>query len=219
MRKIIFIAAAFLLTGCLTSQIVSTWKAESLPAIRSDTVLIVGILRDADRNLRERMEAHIAGDLASLGYTAYTATKKFGTHFFLKTPWSTAKQALDKAGIHSIITVVLMGKAEPRYLTCTPADTLPCTKVQNRFADYFASANTLLECPTWYAFSTVHYWESNLFDLANERLLFSVQTTSFDAVSDNALAHEFAQKMVQRMVKEKVLEKHPPASARIATGF
>ena len=57
----------------------------------------------------------------------------------------------------------------------------------------------------YYVFNTKYFWESNLYDLKSNRLLYSAQSQSFDPVSTESLSHEYGKMIVKDMVKNKVI--------------
>ncbi len=69
------------------------------------------------------------------------------------------------------------------------------------------AADLVIDVPDYYDVSTKYFWESNFYDLTLNKLLFSVQTQSFDPSSVSDLAHEYGQKIIQSMTKTGVLQK------------
>jgi hypothetical protein len=59
--------------------------------------------------------------------------------------------------------------------------------------------------PGYYETSTRYFWECNLYNPQSQKLVYSVQTQSFDPASVDALAHEHGKKIVQAMIKDGVL--------------
>ena len=67
--KLIIILFIFLLaTGCSSSKITSSWKAPATTATTINKIMVVGLIREADRTIREKMEEHMIGDLKDMGY-------------------------------------------------------------------------------------------------------------------------------------------------------
>src|SRR5687768_17283901 len=128
--KWIITALAFIgifATGCSTSFITSSWKSDSLPSQSYKKILVLGLIGDPDRAVREKMEEHIAGDLRDLGYAATCACQEYGPKAFAGL---TEKQALEKImndGYDAVVTVVLLNKTkEPVY---NPGRTGPGSEV------------------------------------------------------------------------------------------
>ena len=126
--------------------------------------MVLGIIREADRNTRIQMENHLVSDLKSLGYNAFSAYEEYGPKMFQNMTY------------HS------------------------------RIWGYYYSLNTRVGEPGYYQVTTKYFWESNLYDLIENKLLFSVQTQSYDPPSADASAHQYGQKIIQSIVKHGVLQ-------------
>src|SRR6476659_3230660 len=83
MKKILSLLAVFgLMAGCSSTRITSAWKAPDAQPRSYQKIMVVGIIREADRNIREKMEDHLVGDLRDLGYNAVSAYREFGPKTF-----------------------------------------------------------------------------------------------------------------------------------------
>ena len=67
--KVLF-AALFMLASCTSSRITSSWKSPDMQQKKYKKILVLGLLKETDRSLRQKMEEHIIGDLKTLGYDA-----------------------------------------------------------------------------------------------------------------------------------------------------
>jgi hypothetical protein len=83
----------------------------------------------------------------------------------------------------------------------------PYATYHGRIWGYYNSLYNRIQEPGYYQVSTRYFWESNFYDLTENKLVFSVQTQSFEPPSTDALAHEYGQKIIQSMVKNNVLAK------------
>ena len=114
-RYRIAIVAWILLAGCSTSRITSSWKAENIQPKEYNKILVLGLVNDPDRSLREKMEEHLVGDLKALGYNAVCSCDEFNPKAFEN---MSEKQALDKlnnSGIDAVLTIVLLNKSKEGY--------------------------------------------------------------------------------------------------------
>lgn len=59
--------------SCKSTYITSTWKAPDITPRKYNKMMVLGIIREADRSIKERMEDHLVGDLKTLGYNASSA--------------------------------------------------------------------------------------------------------------------------------------------------
>jgi hypothetical protein len=53
-----------------SSYISSSWKSENVQPQKYKKIVVLGLVRDTDRSMREKMEQHIVDDLKELGYDA-----------------------------------------------------------------------------------------------------------------------------------------------------
>ena len=60
--------------------------------------------------------------------------------------------------------------------------------------------------PGYYVTTTRYFWESNLYSTANQKLIFTVQTESFDPTSTEKMAHEYGT-MIANELNDDVIQK------------
>lgn len=200
-----------LLSSCSTTQITSAWKAPDATAKKYNKLMVVGIIREVDRNLREQMENHLVDDLKALGYNAFSAYKEYGPKTFQDMTEQQVTDKLSKEGVDAVMTVVFLDKKQERYYVPGRVVYSPYIIYHNRFYGYYRSVYNRIETAGYYEVSTKYFWESNLYDLADHKLIYSVQTESFEPASVDALAHEYGKKIIENMIKSNVLSKQGEA--------
>ena len=209
MKKIIgMLVLIFLAAGCTTSRITSTWKAENVVAKDYKKVMVLGLIREADRTIQENMENHLVDDLKDLGYNAVSALKEYGPKAFDKMDEDEALAKLKASGIDAVITIVLLDKEKER--TYVPGRLIysPYGYYYGRFWGYYGTIYRRIYEPGYYVTDTRYFWESNLYDLSDhQQLVYSVQTQSFAPANSDALGHEYGELIVKCMVKANVLSK------------
>lgn len=169
--------------------------------------MVVGIIREADRSLREGMETHLAGDLRTAGYNAVCACEEYGPKAFQNMAEDEVIKKLNGQGYDAVLTVVLLNKQKERFYVPGRVMYTPYNIYYNRFWGYYRSVWSRIETKGYYEETTNYFWESNLYDLAPQKLVYSIQTKSFDPTSTDALAHEYGKLIVRNMVKNGVLPK------------
>lgn len=203
-----YLVLAFFIVNCSTSaRITSTWKAPEATAKKFNKIMVLGIIREADRSIKEQMEDHLVGDLKELGYNAFSAYDVYGPKAFDGMTEQQANQKLAADGIDGVISVVLLDKQKERHYIPGRVVYSPYIVYHNHFWGYYHSIYTRIGDPGYYEITTKYFWESNLYDLTTNQLVFSVQTQSFDPESRENLAHEYGKKIVQAMVNANVLQK------------
>ena len=209
MTKLIWIGFALFIiaAGCTsTSKITSTWKAKNVEPKNYNKILVLGLMNVADRTIREKMEEHLAEDLNTLCYNAICACEVFDPKAFNNMTEEAAINKLKNQGIDAVLTVVLLDKQkESKYV---PGNIYysPYGYYYNRFWGYRSTLYRRIYEPGYYVSDTKYFWESNLYDMASQQLVYSVQTQSFSPDNANILGHEYAKLIVKDIVKHKVLQ-------------
>lgn len=207
MKKLLWLSMPLLLiiTACTTSRITSTWKAENTVAKKYNKILVLGLIREADRSIQENMENHFVGDLQALGYNAVSSLKEYGPKVFDNIDEEDAVSKLKNSGIDAVITIVLLDKAKERKYIPGNLYYSPYGYYYNRFWGYRAVLTHRIYEPGYYVIDTKYFWESNLYDMQTQKLVYSVQTQSFDPATSESMGHEYGRMIVKDMAKNNVL--------------
>lgn len=204
---VLLLPLLMLAAGCSTSMITSSWKSPDAATRTYKKVLVLGLISEPDRTLREKMEQHLAGDLRDLGYTAQCACEAYSPKTFDGLTEKQAIQLIQKDGFDAVVTVVLLDKQKERYYTPGRIYYSPYTVYHRRFWPYYTTMYGRISEPGYYSVQTNYFWETNLYDLNDGNLVYSVQSQSFTPESSGSQAHEYGQMIIKDMVKSKVLEK------------
>lgn len=209
MKKIKWTIIILLLVavGCTTSKITSSWKESSHVAKLYNKVMVLGLIRDADRTIQENMENHLVSDLKDLGYNAVSSMGEYGPKAFDNMTEEEAIGKIKNGGIDAVVTIVLLDKEKERKYV--PGNTYysPYGYYYNRFWGYRATLYRRIYEPGYYVTDTKYFWESNLYDMVTQKLVYSVQTQSFDPANTESLGHEYGQLIIQDMVKNNVIKR------------
>jgi hypothetical protein len=175
--------------GCSTSKITTFWKAENTVPQSYNKIMVLGLIREADRTIQENMENHLVGDLKELGYNAVSSLQEYGPRAFDNMNEEAAIDKLKNSGVDAVITIVLLDKKkESRYV---PGNMYysPYGYYYNRFWGYRTALYHRIYEPDYYVTDTKYFWESNLYEMVNQKLVYSVQTQTFDPVDSESLGH------------------------------
>ena len=200
MKKIIpaILILIIFINGCSSSKITTSWKAKGAIAQPYNKIMVIGIIREADRSIQEKMESHIVGDLQKMGYTALSSLKEYGPVAFKKGDTAAALVKLNESGVDAVLTIVLLDKEkEQQYVA---------SNYRNRFFSYRYEMYQRIFEPGYYVTNTKYFWESNFYNLKTKQLIYSVQTQSFNPDDAETLAHEYGKLIVKDMMKEQVLK-------------
>jgi len=208
MKTIQCIAFAVLLTamGCRSSRITSTWKAENISPKTYQKIMVLAVIRDSDRSLQQNMENHMVGDLKDLGYNAISSLQVYGPKAFDKMDEEDVINKLKNSGVDAVITIVLLDKQKERKYVPGNIQYSPYSYYFNHFWNYRNTLYTRIYQPGYYVTNTKYFWESNLYELSTQKLIYSVQTQSFDPANSDRLGHEYGQMIVKSIVDHQILK-------------
>jgi hypothetical protein len=210
MKKIKWLSVlmVMLLAGCISSKITSTWKAPDVVPRSYIKILVLALIHEADRTIHQDMENHFVDDLKALGYKAISAYNEYGPKAFTKMEETEALMKIKSKSVDAVITIVLLDrKRETSYIPGRISYS-PYAYNYNRFWGYRSALYFRIYQPGYYVTNTKYFWESNLYDMSTQKLVYSVQTQSFDPADSEILAHEYGRLIVKQMVKENILPDH-----------
>ena len=211
MKKIFaaFFSLSVILTSCSSgTQVTSSWKSPDAPssAATYKKVMVVALLSEKDRSMQQAMETQMVNELTAKGISAASAYQIYGPKMFSKNENQALRQ-LKKAGADAVMTISLLDKKKETNYVPGNATFAPVGIYYNRFWGYYNYAYSRMYNPGYYTTNTSYFWESNLYDVAANKLVYSVQTESFDPSSTQSLSKDYSKKILENMMKQGVLVK------------
>jgi len=201
----------FLLLSCSGSRITSRWASENVQPKKYNKILVLGLMNH-ETSLREKVEKHIVGDLKDLGYNATSSFEEYGPKEFEPGNEKAILEKLHSSGVDAVLTIVLLDKVKERYYVPARVQYSPYSIYSNRFPGYYQTMYNRVFTQGYYTEETKYFWESNFYQADNRELLYSTQTSSFDAGSVEMLAHQYGRTIILDMVKHKVFVKPDESS-------
>jgi len=198
---------AVIFFSCQTSKITNTWTDKNVSPKKYNKILVLGVLKDDDRELQSKMEKHLAGDLNELGYIAFAASDIFPPGTFIKGDTAKATEAINSKSFDAVLTVVLLDKEKERYYVPGRVINTPFVTYYDRFGRYYYTIFDRIYTEGYYTTDTKIFWESNFYDLEEKKMIYSSQTRSFDPGSKESLAHYYGVLLANSLVKSRVLIK------------
>lgn len=200
-----WLLALLFVTACTTTKITSSWKAANVQPKHYSKILVLGLIKDSDRSLQEKMEAHLVDDLKSKGYNAVGSLQEFGPKAFSNVTEAEALARLKQSNIDAVVTIVLLDKQKERNYVPGRMYYSPYVMYYNRFWPYYGTLNYRIYEPGYYVTDTRYFWESNVYEVSTQSLLYSVQTKSFDPANSESLGHEYGRLIIADIVKNNIL--------------
>ena len=201
----ILIILIIICTGCSSSKITSYWKDTNVVRKEYKKIMVLGLIRESDRSLQQNMENHLVGDLQIIGYNAISALQYYGPKSFEKIEEQAAIEKIKNTGVDAVITIVLLDKKKERKYIPGNIYYSPYSYYYNHFWGYRSTLYNRIHEPGYYVTDTKYFWESNLYDMDTQKLVYSVQTQSFEPSNSETMGHEYGQMMVKHMIKNNLL--------------
>lgn len=195
----------FLLPGCSSSRITSSWKSDSAQPQTFTKIIVLGLIRENDRHLRESMEQQLVTGLRNLGYDATCSCDEYNPKSFENMTEEQALAKLKNSGVDAVMTIVLLDKTRERYYVPGRVQYTPYRMYYNRFWGYSRTMYGRIYTEGYYTEDTKYFWETNLYALQDNELIYSAQSQSFDPASSAKMGEEHAVMLTKDMLKKKVL--------------
>lgn len=205
--------AALAVFGCAHPHVVTTWKPVNTKHILLNKILVTGIVQDTNLALRRLMEQQFVTDLKSRGYNAVAATEEFGPGGLANLQQEQTYQKLCGQGIDAVLTIALLDKKKEQKYVPARVHYYSSLYYYNRVWDYKKIRADLQNQPDSNSKDTQYLWECILFDLSTLQPLYSAQTRSFDPALTTSEAQGYANRMVNLLLKEKLIAKPEPVKA------
>lgn len=214
MKKILIAVLVFAAVACSTTRITSSWNAkDAMPQVYKK-ILVLGLIKENDLELRKNMEQHLVDDLKSHGYNAISSLEEYGPKMFGEMDEEKVLRRIRKSGVDAVMTIVLLSKEQEREYIPAKVYYSPYTTYQSHFWGYYTTMNARIYEHGYYQLNTKYFWESNFYGMGDgKKVLYSVQTKSFNPSTASALAHEYGKLIVKDIIRAGVMLKGEPQLA------
>lgn len=199
-----FLICCLLLTqACGPSQrVTSSWRnPEHALGKRYQKVFISAIT--GNHRVRVSLEDHMARAAREQGMAVVRSLDEFPATFTRETTPDKERMLsrIRELRCDLIFTVtVLEKKSEARYVPGTPY--MPYAGYGMRFRGYYQYWWPIMYDPGYYTTERTYSMEGNLFDVDSEKLIWSVQTESFNPDGIDAFSRGLTEVMLERAVKD-----------------
>lgn len=191
------------LVSCGSTKLISSWKAPDVSDQKFSKVLVIGLMGNKDRSLRENVENIIIQQLQTKGINAGSAFAEYGPRTFEGLDEPAALKKLRNKGYDGAVTVALLDKSKEKRYNPGMTGLYPGTY---RFWGYYRTIYTRIYEPGYYTISNKFMLEASVYDLNSDKLIYSAQTKSVDPASPQSLASEFSDKIFEDMSKKGVIK-------------
>jgi hypothetical protein len=193
-------------TDCSSSIITSSWKSDKITASEFKKIMILAIDGSQNHELRAAMENHLSDDLRERGYTVISAIKEYGPKYFEGLKEEEALSKLKTSQVDAVLTVVMLNKEREQQYVPGNIYYSPYFIHHGSFWGYYSTIYSRIYDPGYYTEQTNYFWESNLYDMSKNALLYSVQTKSFEPSSSESLGHEYGKLIIKDMSEKGLIK-------------
>lgn len=202
MKKIFLIAAIPLLfASCSSSKITDSYSIQNsnTPAKK---ILVLGLFSEKNRTAKRAMETELAKNLEKMGYETVTATEEYGPTAFRNMNEQQALAKLKENGFESVVTITLVNKdKQKRYV---PGNYGYNPGFWNYYSYYSPWGYRPNYSPGYTETNTSYVFETNLYDVNNNQLMYSAESKTVDAGTMGNLANDYAKDIVRDMKRKNV---------------
>ncbi len=194
-----------LLAACSSTNVTNSWKDKDVSQSTVRKVMVLAMLPEKDRMLRQEMEYQMVEDLSKKGFVAVSALQEHGPKAFEGMTEKQVMDQLDKSKIDGVITIGLQDTETSENYVPGSVRYEPYAVRYNRFYRTYQTFYTRQYTPGYTDRQTNYFFETNLYDVNSNKLLYSAQSKSFDPSSAEQIASEVAKAVVKDMEKNNIL--------------
>jgi hypothetical protein len=194
-----------------TVDVIASWiNKEKIPAEPGKSVFITVLTHNM--NVRSELENELASVATANGIRAVKSlsvlTPVTGVPDSVIMPIFVKK--VTESGCSSVLLVSLLdSKNETKYIKGSSYSYDPTSYYgfYGTYPTYYASTYSTISTPGYYVSDDTYYLESNLYDVATQGILFSIQTKAVNPDDINKASHEFATTLVDELKDNGLLKK------------
>jgi hypothetical protein len=194
-----------LLAACSSTNVTNSWKAQDISQANFRKVLVVAMVPEKDRDLRQQMENEMVDDLSKKGYSALSSYAEYGPKAFAGMNEKQVLHELDRNNVDGVITIGLQNTEKSENYVPGNVRYEPYAVVYNRFYRTYQTYYNRVYTPGYSEERTNYFFETNLYDVNGNKLLYSAQSQSFDPSSASQIANEVSKAVVKDMEKKGIL--------------
>jgi hypothetical protein len=201
-----FICLTIWLSGCSSTKISSAWKDPSFQGKKYKNIIVIGIMEGKIRkSLRLSFEEHIVSDLKEMGYKAIGSAEAYGLKSFAGKTEIEIMQILKKDSYDAAITTTLLDVTKEHNYVRGHVDFWPGGIYYSRFGRYYSYWYDRVYTPGYFVTNTNYIIEGNLFDIEDDKIIFTAQTESMDPSTIDNLAHRISKSLLKSMKEKSIL--------------
>ncbi len=201
----LLLAALFALGGCSTTTMISSWRAPEVHRQDLDKMLVLGMMGNKDRELRENLEVAIVQELQDRGINATPASTVFGPRGFKGLSEDQVTQKVKAEGYTSVLIVSLVDREKEKMYNPGMVYAQPVMVGYSRYYHRYMYVYKQVYSPGYYSNTTSYMLQGEIYSVKGNQLLYSGQTKSYDPSSSTSLAKGFSKTIVKDLQDKGLL--------------
>lgn len=201
----IIVMSSLLMIQCSSTSIISTYKSAQMVDLEKGKIIVTALTKDSDKELRKKMENHMADDLCNLGYNAVCSIELYGLNTLNGQDEKLILSKLQQENVSAVLTIVLLRRDKEKYHAPASMYDISNQYRHSDFYPYYAAVYGKIYEEGYYIDNTSYFWESNLYSLSDQKLLYSVRTESFNPSGISSLAHQYGKLIIKDMLAKNVI--------------
>ena len=194
-----------------TVTVIGSWiNKEKIPATPENSVFIVVLTQDM--SIRSTMERELASAATANGVKAIQSLSVLTP--VTGVPDSVIIGAFERkvnaSGCTAVLIVTLLdSKNETKYIPSSSYtyQPYPYYGYYGNYVSYYGQAYNTISTPGYYVTDNTYYIESNLYDVATQDILFSIQTKAVNPNDINKASKQFASTLIDDLKENGLLKK------------
>jgi hypothetical protein len=168
------------------------------------------IVMTADIEARVQLENDLAAVATSKGYKVVKSYEAMPAD--LKNPKTPSKEEIVNkvkvSGCDAVFVSSVLKKEEGvRYTPGTTAYTvMPDYTYTGNYYGYYSHRQQTVSTPAYYSQDKTYFMQSNLYDVASEEIMWSVQSNVFKPSSLKSFSRSYTSSLISQLQKEKLLK-------------
>jgi hypothetical protein len=191
--------------SCSNTKMISSWKAPEVHKQDLNKMLVLGMMGNKNRELRENLELAVIQELQTNGISATPASNVFGPNGFKGLSEEQVSQKVKKEGFTSVMIVSLIDRERERVYNEGMVYPQPVFVGYTRYYRRYMYVYDLVYSPGYYSTATNYVLQGEIYSVEGNQLLYSGQTKSYNPNTKAALAKEFSKTIVKDMAEKGLL--------------
>lgn len=194
-----FFTMLMLLSGCSQPKITSSWSSQQTLSPAWEKIVVVALVPAVEKGISQLVESHLSQDLQAMGYNAIPGAEILGPLALGPGQDSAVFNKLRQKELTTVITIALTDKkTESKFVKGHYINA-------GNFMDYVGPRYALLYEPAHIETTNDYSWETRIYSLPGQDLLYQSKAISHAPPTNRLLAHELGKKVKAHLLRKKII--------------